>query len=73
MSSSQSRHVYTREQRAILEASFACKSHPDIHEKERLANLFNCNLIQISNWFQNHRVSLFTIYFIFIIDFPASS
>jgi hypothetical protein len=59
MPSSQSRHVYTREQRAILEASFACQSHPDLNEKERLASLFNCNLIQISNWFQNHRVSSF--------------
>ena len=56
-SHSQSRHVYTREQRAILETSFARQSHPDIQEKERLAKLFNCNLIQISNWFQNHRVS----------------
>ena len=54
--SSQSRHVYTRQERLILEASFARQSHPDIHEKERLANILNCNLIQISNWFQNHRV-----------------
>jgi hypothetical protein len=58
MSSSQSRHVYTREQRTILEASFTRQSHPDITEKERLAKLLNCNLIQISNWFQNHRVSI---------------
>ena len=63
MSSSQSRHVYTREQRAILEASFVRQSHPGIHEKERLAKLFNCNLIQISNWFQNHRVSFLIISF----------
>jgi hypothetical protein len=55
--SSQSRHVYTRNERTILEASFACRSHPDINEKERLAKLFNCNIIQISNWFQNHRVN----------------
>ncbi|CAF3009271.1 unnamed protein product [Rotaria socialis] len=53
--SSQSRHVYTREERTILEASFACQSHPNIMEKERLAKLLNCNIIQISNWFQNHR------------------
>jgi hypothetical protein len=66
MSSSQSRHVYTREQRAILEGSFARQSHPDIHEKERLAQLLNCNLIQISNWFQNHRVSFYH-HFIFMI------
>jgi hypothetical protein len=63
MSTSQSRHVYTREQRAILEASFARQSHPDINEKERLAKLFDCNLIQISNWFQNHRVNFFNISF----------
>lgn len=56
---SQSRHVYTREERQILEASFARQSHPDIAEKERLARTLNCNIIQISNWFQNHRVSQF--------------
>ncbi|CAF1443266.1 unnamed protein product [Adineta steineri] len=55
MSSSQSRHVYNHEQRAILETSFIRQSYPDISEKERLAKLFNCNLIQISNWFQNRR------------------
>jgi len=55
--SSQSRHVYTRNERIILEASFARQSHPDINEKERLAKLLNCNIIQISNWFQNHRVN----------------
>jgi len=54
--SSQSRHVYTRNERIILEASFIRQSHPDINEKERLAKLLNCNIIQISNWFQNHRV-----------------
>ena len=54
--SSQSRHVYTHEERTILEASYARHSHPDINEKERLAKLLNCNIIQISNWFQNHRV-----------------
>ena len=54
--SSQSRHVYTREERTLLEASFVRQSHPNIQEKERLANLLNCNIIQISNWFQNHRV-----------------
>ncbi|CAF1013515.1 unnamed protein product [Rotaria sp. Silwood1] len=53
--SSQSRHVYTREERTILEASFARQTHPDINEKERLAKRLNCNIIQISNWFQNHR------------------
>ncbi len=53
----QSRHVYTRNERIILEASFIRQSHPDINEKERLAKLLNCNIIQISNWFQNHRVS----------------
>jgi hypothetical protein len=53
----QSRHVYTREERIILQASFARQSHPDINEKERLAKLLNCNIIQISNWFQNHRVN----------------
>jgi hypothetical protein len=55
--SSQSRHVYTRNERIILEASFSRQSHPDINEKERLAKLLNCNIIQISNWFQNHRVN----------------
>jgi hypothetical protein len=55
--SSQPRHVYAREQRMILEASFTRQSHPNIDEKERLATLLNCNIIQISNWFQNHRVS----------------
>ncbi len=54
--SSQSRHVYTRDERVILEASFAHQSHPNLIEKERLAKLLNCNIIQISNWFQNHRV-----------------
>lgn len=54
--SSQSRHVYTRNERILLEASFARQSHPNINEKERLAQLLNCNIIQISNWFQNHRV-----------------
>lgn len=54
--SSQSRHVYTRNERQILEESFTRQSHPDINEKERLAQLLNCNIIQISNWFQNHRV-----------------
>ncbi len=34
--------------------------------KERLAKLFNCNLIQISNWFQNHRVSFNIISFFMI-------
>ncbi|CAF1052702.1 unnamed protein product [Adineta steineri] len=53
--SSQSRHIYTRNERMILEASFAQQSHPPINEKERLATLLNCNIIQISNWFQNHR------------------
>ncbi|CAF1503606.1 unnamed protein product [Adineta ricciae] len=53
--SSQSRHVYTRNERVILEASFASEPHPNVQEKERLAKLLNCNLIQISNWFQNHR------------------
>ncbi|CAF2852558.1 unnamed protein product [Rotaria sp. Silwood2] len=53
--SSQSRHVYTREERTILEASFTRQTHPDINEKERLAKILNCNIIQISNWFQNHR------------------
>ncbi|CAF0970979.1 unnamed protein product [Adineta ricciae] len=55
MSTCQVRRVYTREQRSILEASFARQSHPDLNEKERLAKLLNCNLIQICNWFQNHR------------------
>lgn len=54
--SSQSRHVYTRQERILLEASFTRQSHPNIDEKERLAKLLNCNIIQISNWFQNHRV-----------------
>jgi hypothetical protein len=58
----QSRHVYTRNERIILEASFACRSHPDITEKERLAKLLNCNIIQISNWFQNHRVNKIQIF-----------
>ncbi|UJR33068.1 hypothetical protein I4U23_020527 [Adineta vaga] len=53
--SSQSRHVYTQNERMILEASFANQPHPNIHEKERLARLLNCNIIQISNWFQNYR------------------
>ncbi|CAF1629990.1 unnamed protein product [Adineta ricciae] len=55
MSTCQFRRVYTREQRSILEASFMRQSHPDLNEKERLAKLLNCNLIQICNWFQNHR------------------
>jgi hypothetical protein len=58
----QSRHVYTRNERIILEASFARQSHPNINEKERLAKLLNCNIIQISNWFQNHRVSKTNIF-----------
>jgi hypothetical protein len=58
--SSQSRHVYTRNERIILETSFARQSHPDINEKERLAKMLNCNIIQISNWFQNHRVNIRT-------------
>jgi len=69
--SSQSRHVYTRQERAILEASYARQSHPNIQEKERLAQILNCNLIQISNWFQNHRVCALTNFFflLFIIAF----
>ena len=75
MSTSQSRHVYTRDERLILEASFARQSHPNVEEKERLAKLFNCNIIQISNWFQNHRVShLFaTALFSYVSKFIFSS
>ncbi|CAF0879265.1 unnamed protein product [Didymodactylos carnosus] len=49
------RFQYTKEQKDLLNESYRLQSYPKLEEKERLATLCQCTVLQIVNWFQNRR------------------